>query len=321
MYDEEEARESAEGAQIPRWMPTFADMMTLLMCFFVLLLTFAEMDIRRYRQIAGSMAEAFGVQRLVSAEQIPMGTSVIAQEFSPGRPQPTPIAEIYQQSTELPELPTGAEAEPEESPTGAAPVDLTAQMKANVQALIAETQEDAAALASQLQEEIRRGEVEIETRGRTIVVRIREKGSFSSGSAELRPGYRRLMHELRDKLATQKGALQVLGHTDNVPISTARFRSNWDLSSARAVSVAHELLSDGVLDPRRFTVTGLADTRPLVPNDSADDRARNRRVEIVINQGVDKQAREELDALKAADPAYYESLQLQPYELSPAEVF
>ena len=69
--DEEEQRGSTEIA-IPKWLPTFADMMTLLMCFFVLLLTFAEMDIKRYEQIAGSMSEAFGVQRRIVAESVPM---------------------------------------------------------------------------------------------------------------------------------------------------------------------------------------------------------------------------------------------------------
>ena len=101
--DEDEQRGSTEIA-IPKWLPTFADMMTLLMCFFVLLLTFAEMDIKRYEQIAGSMSEAFGVQRRIVAESVPMGTSVIALEFSPGVPRPTPISEPYQQDDARPDF-------------------------------------------------------------------------------------------------------------------------------------------------------------------------------------------------------------------------
>lgn len=304
MDEEGERRSSSEGPGIPKWLPTFADMMTLLMCFFVLLLTFAEMDIKRYQQIAGSMSAAFGVQRVVTADQIPMGTSVIAQEFSPGRPQPTPISEIYQQRTELPPL----DAEAAENAESAPAVDLTEQMKENIQVLIRQTEDAAAALAGQLQAEISKGEVEIETRGRTIVLRIRERGSFGSGSADLVPQYRTLMRQMRDLLATQPGAIRIQGHTDDVPIATSRFRSNWELSTARAVSVAEELLADGVLDPHRFTVSGYADTRALAPNDSDANRARNRRVEIVINQGVDQKVREQLDALKIEDPAYYESL-------------
>lgn len=303
--DEEEQRGSTEIA-IPKWLPTFADMMTLLMCFFVLLLTFAEMDIKRYEQIAGSMSEAFGVQRRIVAESVPMGTSVIALEFSPGVPRPTPISERYQQDDALPEPAPDAAAD-EATPD----LELTEQMKRNVEAQIRATQADAAALAEKLTAEIASGEVEIETSGRRIVVRIRERGSFASGSAELKPEYQALMRQFRDVLAAQEGAVEVQGHTDDVPIATARFRSNWELSSARAVSVAEPLLEGGVLDPRRLSVTGFADARPLVANDSADARARNRRVEIVIDQGIDRQLREQLDALKTVDPAYYRSLRLE----------
>ena len=302
--DEDEQRGSTEIA-IPKWLPTFADMMTLLMCFFVLLLTFAEMDIKRYEQIAGSMSEAFGVQRRIVAESVPMGTSVIALEFSPGVPRPTPISEPYRQDDALPEPAPDAAAD-EATPD----LELTEQMKRNVEAQIRATQADAAALAEKLTGEIARGEVEIETSGRRIVVRIRERGSFASGSAELKPEYQALMRQFRDVLAAQEGAVEVQGHTDDVPIATARFRSNWELSSARAVSVAEPLLEGGVLDPRRLSVTGFADARPLVANDSADARARNRRVEIVIDQGIDRQLREQLDALKTVDPAYYRSLRL-----------
>ena len=300
-----ERKNSASEASNPKWIVTFADMMSLLMCFFVLLLSFAETDLRRYKQMAASMEEAFGVQRLVEADRVPMGTSVIAQEFSPGVPRPTPISEIYQQNDALPEL-TPETAADEPTPE----LELTQQMKRNVEAQIRATQADAAALAEKLTAEIARGEVEIETRGRRIVVRIRERGSFASGSAELKSEYQALMRQFRDVLAAQEGAVAVQGHTDDVPIATARFRSNWELSSARAVSVAEPLLEGGVLDPRRLSVTGFADTRPLVANDSADGRARNRRVEIVIDQGIDRQLREQLDALKSVDPAYYRSLRL-----------
>lgn len=318
MDEEGERKSSSEGPGIPKWLPTFADMMTLLMCFFVLLLTFAEMDVKRYQQIAGSMSAAFGVQREVSADQIPMGTSVIAQEFSPGRPQPTPISEIYQRRDELPPL----DAEGAQDGKSAPEVDITEQMKENIQALIRQTEDAAAALAAQLQDEISKGEVEIETRGRTIVLRIRERGSFGSGSADLAPQYRTLMRQTRGLLATQPGAIRIQGHTDDVPIATSRFRSNWELSSARAVSVAEQMLADNILDPRRFTVSGYADTRPLVPNDSIANRARNRRVEIVINQGVEQKVREQLDALKIEDPVYYHSLRIDEQgDIRPEEIF
>ena len=82
-------------------MATFADLMSLLMCFFVLLLAFSEMDVLKFKQIAGSMKFAFGVQNKIEVKDIPKGTSVIAMEFRPGRPDPTPIDVIQQQTIEM----------------------------------------------------------------------------------------------------------------------------------------------------------------------------------------------------------------------------
>lgn len=86
---------------LPGYMGTFADLMSLLMCFFVLLLSFAEMDVQKFKQIAGSMEKAFGVQNILEVKDIPKGTSVIAQEFRPGRPEPTPIDTIMQQTIDM----------------------------------------------------------------------------------------------------------------------------------------------------------------------------------------------------------------------------
>jgi chemotaxis protein MotB len=88
-------------AGIPAWVMTFADLMSLLMCFFVLLLSFSEMDALKFKRLAGSMAQAFGVQNQLDVDDIPKGTSIIAQEFSPGIPKPTPINEIYQSTREI----------------------------------------------------------------------------------------------------------------------------------------------------------------------------------------------------------------------------
>ncbi len=83
---------------LPAYLGTFADLMSLLMCFFVLLLSFSQMDIEKYKQVAGSMKLAFGVQREIKAEDVPKGTSIVAQEFSPGKPEPTVIKEGRQKT-------------------------------------------------------------------------------------------------------------------------------------------------------------------------------------------------------------------------------
>lgn len=93
---EETPAKKEEGGGAPAWVMTFADLMSLLMCFFVLLLSFSGMDLLKFKQIAGSMKAAFGVQREIKANETPKGTSIIAQEFSSGRPTPTLIKEIKQ---------------------------------------------------------------------------------------------------------------------------------------------------------------------------------------------------------------------------------
>ena len=109
------------------------------------------------------------------------------------------------------------------------------------------------------------------------------------------------MGTVREVLRDVPGRISVEGHTDSIPIATARFRSNWDLSSSRALSVAHELFR-GEVDHNRFMVTGFADTKPLVANDTEDNRSRNRRVEIVIHQGVDDETSDELKELQNIIP-------------------
>jgi chemotaxis protein MotB len=85
-----------ESAGVPAWVMTFADLMTLLMCFFVLLLAFSEMDAAKFKQLSGSMKDAFGVQAEIEVRSIPKGTSVIAQEFSPGKPDQTAMNQVRQ---------------------------------------------------------------------------------------------------------------------------------------------------------------------------------------------------------------------------------
>lgn len=327
MSDEEESQCEECIPGLPAWMGTFADLMSLLMCFFVLLLSFSEMDAMKFKRLAGSMAQAFGVQAKLKVREVPKGTSIIAREFSPGRPDPTPINVIYQHTNDLTEMTLEVECS-EEYDIEQGEEGLDAGVKEEIaQKLleqIDETQKDAMELAQALQQQIAQGDVEIETKGRQIVIRIRERGSFQSGSAYLADDYIPVLREVRDTLLDMPGTIAIQGHTDNIPIKTARFRSNWELSSSRAVSVAHELLSGGIIDPSRVKVGGYADTRPLAKNDTADNRSLNRRVEVVIQQPLSSEAQEGAKALQADDPDLLKSLDLGPieqFDLSPDEIF
>lgn len=283
--EEHECPECPPG--LPAYLATFADLMSLLMCFFVLLLAFSEMDVLKYKQLAGSMKFAFGVQNKIDVKDVPKGTSIIAQEFSPGRPDPTILNEVRQHTDEMTQSTLQVRCvkgfeDAEDSDAEQSKAEAVAKM---MQQLIAQTKADAVEAAQSLKAEIKDGKIEVETKGRKIVIRVKEQGSFASGSATLRPSFIPVMDKIRNVLKDMRGTFEVTGHTDDVPISTHRFRSNWELSSSRAVSVAHELMKTGEIDPTLFSVVGLGDTHPLVPNDTPENRARNRRVEIVVEQG------------------------------------
>ena len=329
MSDEEEQNcDCVPG--LPPWMGTFADLMSLLMCFFVLLLSFSEMDAMKFKRLAGSMAQAFGVQNRLNVTDIPKGTSIIAQEFSPGRPESTPINEIWQHTQDITEMSLDVDCSQEftvEQGTEGYDAGIAVKVKQKLEELIGKTQQDAYELADTLSEQINAGQVEIETRGRMIIVRIREKGSFISGSATLAPSYRDVLREVKAVLAQKPGHIAVQGHTDDIPIRTSRFRTNWELSSSRAVSVALELMEGGDVPKNRFEVAGFADTKPLAPNDSPENRARNRRVEILIKQGLEDELDEEdIQLLKEDEQGkdILRDLNLEPeylFDLEPEEIF
>jgi chemotaxis protein MotB len=282
--------EEEQSPGIPAWMATFADLMSLLMCFFVLLLSFSEMDVVKYKQVAGSMKNAFGVQNQVKVVDIPKGTSIIAQEFSPGKPKPSQIKTINQVTTET------TKASLSVGNPDAAKLDIEERevaervLQEKLIELTAKTEADTENLREILRHDIRDGKIDIESQGSVITIRIREQGSFPSASATLNPDFKPVMETLRDALVDINGTISVEGHTDNIPIISGSFRSNWGLSSSRALSVTHELLKDTVLDDKRFVVVGHADTQPFGPNDSSQSRAQNRRVEVVIRQGQDEGA-------------------------------
>ena len=291
---------------LPAYMGTFADLMALLMCFFVLLLAFSEMDVLKFKQIAGSMKFAFGVQNKIEVEDIPKGTSVIAMEFRPGRPDPTPIETLQQQTIEITqqmiefqageEDSAGGRQEQEEDLTGGQSVSNAEEVmdgesaSAEAEAQQQETNEMVKKLAEQLEKQIVDGAIELESLGQQIIIRIRENGSFPSGSSFLQPRFKPIIQRIGTLLNEVPGEITVTGHTDDIQVSDELHSNNWDLSAQRAVSVATEMIKADGFDRTRLVVVGHADTKPLVPNDTDLNRRRNRRVEISIMQGKAKES-------------------------------
>jgi chemotaxis protein MotB len=287
---------------LPAWMGTFADLMSLLMCFFVLLLAMSEMDVLKFKQIAGSMKFAFGVQNKLEVKDIPKGTSVIAQEFTPGKPEPTPIETIQQQTTEMTQQMLEFQAGDEASAGGrqeqrgnkrGGESQSTAKQESSEASKSADQEqvnELVKKIAQQLEQQIIDGAIELESLGQQIIIRIRENGSFPSGSAFLQPQFKPIIQEIAALLKDVPGEIEVSGHTDDYQVSNELYFNNWDLSAKRAVAVASEMQKVRGFDKNRMVVIGHAETRPLVPNTDLDSRKRNRRVEISIMQGKAKES-------------------------------
>ena len=213
-------------------MTTFSDLMSLLLCFFVLLLSFSEMDVARFKEVAGSLRDAFGVQREEVVFQIPKGIDVVSTEF----------------------------------PARFTVDELLERVKAAVKL------------------ELIKGEIQIESLKDRVILRFKDELMFPKGSAELTPQAKAVLLKLGEVLALFDGEIIVAGHTDNLPIHSPKFRSNWDLSAARAVSVVDFLLAHKFVLPRQMAAVGYGPSRPLYPNDTEEHRAANRRVEIILLQ-------------------------------------
>lgn len=362
----------------PPWMATFADMATLLMAFFVLILSFAETNVPKYKQISGSLKAAFGVKRIVPTITIPSARSLVVEDFSPAEAQRTvndskaqrsedttrenivkktgdgkadfEVQEDFRKMQQLlseeillgqvalrienqrilvemqstataggnnssaTDSLTGGPISQETIDVAAKVVDIQSQLVTEVvvrSQSLANTQEaggsgDVSApgatggeseaqtdnadqryqqLRTDLAAEVQMGLVELEREDNRITLRLASQGSFVSGSADLQRGFEALLNRVGSSLAKSQGRVRVEGHTDNVPVAfSQRFNSNWDLSAARSAAVADFFVNNAGLSQANITVAGFADTRPIDTNNTAEGRARNRRIEVIIDE-------------------------------------
>ena len=252
------ARKDPAGA--PSWMVTFADLMTLLLTFFILLLSFSKMDVAKYKAMVASMASAFGNSK---------GAVTVVIN------QPTSAPSVVSAPTSAPVTPTMPQA-PVLLPDSTTSAPVTNVVPKGVEQL-------AKTLIGGLQAQIAQKEISVRYNSQKVVIRFAEDATFPSGSADLKPAMVPIIDKVVSVLARCSGNIVVAGYTDNQPIVSSRYRSNWDLSAARAVSVVHQLILNRRIDAERVTAAGHAETHPLVPNTSPENRAINRRVEINID--------------------------------------
>ena len=283
LAEEQEKKAGGDTSGAPTWMVTFADLMALLLTLFVLLLTFSEMNVMKYKEIAGALKNAFGFapqDRLASV--IELEGSVVFEALTPPKPDTPKVI------TALPPPPDSADV-----------TELKIRRDLSREEAAAETQK---ALEKKLQNTPGGEEIELERDAEEVLIRFPSKIAFASGSADISRAFDAILTEVAPIIRDTPGSIKVSGHTDNVPLlGSPRFRSNWDLSSARAGSVVRWLVDHASVPSVRLTVQGFGESRPIAPNDSRDGRAKNRRVEIAIR--VEGRDQEQEDSAPAALPA------------------
>lgn len=243
--------EAEEGA--PEWVVTFGDMMSLLLTFFILLLSFSQLDIAKYKVVAGSFEKAFGVQKKNPVYESPKGMKLIFRDFDQA---------IVEQAR------VGDQEESERD-------------------VMDELNETLATLG--IEELKRQGLFEIEKIGDQIIMRLMGQSTFDSGSAAIKPAMVPILQHIGKIIGDFKGDVVVAGHADDVPIRGGIYASNLELSAARAASVVKFFITQGLIAPSKIATMAFGEYRPLVPNDSPENRQKNRRVEIILTRLPDPQ--------------------------------
>ncbi len=236
-----------------RWLVSYADMITLLMVLFVVLFAMGQTDKAKMEALRTSLQRAFSVEVLRGAEP----TSLKGSSGSSIIPAVVPLA-ITQEV-----------------------MAVTGETLADPQLASALHEVREALLQIPIPSDTS-GSVEIGASREGIVISLAGNLLFDSGKSDLKPRGMTLLETLAERLRTMPNEIRVEGHTDNIPIATALYPSNWELSSARATTVGRYFAEHSDIAPNRLIAAGFGEFRPIAPNDSREGRARNRRVDLVV---------------------------------------
>lgn len=271
-----------------RWLVSYADFITLLFAFFVVMYSISSVNEGKYRVLSDSIIAAFrDPARSLAPIQVGELMRSPVQSDEPFD-QHKPVIELFK--VPFPDKPV--EERREEKP---APQDESAGDEQQLQDESA--RELADSIEAAMSELVDDGLIQVRRDKRWIEVEIKSSILFTSGSAELSSKSLPLLRKLAEKFSPLHNIIHVEGFTDNVPISNFEFMSNWELSAARAASVVHLFTRLGI-DPQRMAAIGYGEFRPVATNTTAEGRAKNRRVVLVIMSGADARVSERLNHLQ-----------------------
>jgi chemotaxis protein MotB len=254
--------EHEEHVNHERWLITYADMITLLMVLFIVLYSISQVDLAKFRRLKEGVAGGFG------------GNSA-AGALSGGAGPLQGGGGVFDSGLHGTQAVTSAQAAQSALADARARTAGARQQRSVLQGAQQEIQRslDKEGLGDTVR-------FRLEPRGLVVTI-VSDKVLFDPGQADLRPEGRDVVDKVAAALGRLPNKLSVEGHTDNTPVS-GRYPSNWELSTARATTVLRELIERHGLSPARLSAAGYADERPVAPNDSADGRGTNRRVELVV---------------------------------------
>jgi chemotaxis protein MotB len=245
-----------------RWLVSYADFITLLFAFFVVLYASSQVDKRKVGKLALAIQVAFQEMGVFqdSSTEVPIDVA-----------EPMPFSTV--QAIENTER-TASLGRIVSHPEGALGTGVGIE-----NGDLAELQTE---LETALASEIKRKEIAMRREPDGLVISLREVGFFESGSAQMKSSSQAAFDRIADMLRQRDYRLRIEGHTDNAPIHTAQFPSNWELSTARATEIVRLLIVRDGFSPDRLSAAGFAEYHPVAPNSTAADRGMNRRVDIVV---------------------------------------
>ena len=245
-------RKQAENENHERWLVSYADFITLLFAFFVVMFASSQTDKARAKQISEAVEKALSDGKTV-------GVPPAVAKILGGTVDEKGVGNAQMKG------PGGAQRSAKEAPPDV--VELLPSLET---------------LTHELQAQINAGELEVRLEARGLVVSLRQSAFFPSGTDEIAPGMYAALGKVARVIEALPNPVQLEGHTDSIPIHNSRFNSNWELSSARAIAMLNVFCDRFNLPRNRFAVVGRADTVPVATNDTAEGRSRNRRVDIII---------------------------------------
>lgn len=260
-------KEPEKHANHERWLVSYADFITLLFAVFVTLYAMSQSDKKKVEEVAASLRESFGYSTQAAAGQ----RGVLQSQDIKPIPSIKPEMAIVPMAQKMP--PAGPRQGGMEKGRGKGKAEEK------------EFKEIQSAIEAYLIKHGAQNKVSIGITRRGLVVSLKEAGFFDSGSAVIKPSGYQLLNTIIEAMTQYSNPLRVEGHTDNVPINTPLFPSNWELSVARASNVLRYIQKNYDVDPAKMSATGYGEYRPVADNTTSEGRSKNRRVDIVLLSG------------------------------------